>query len=76
MPNLKNHFSANGTVSNTTDEQVSTNERIVGRKAAEQGETVGDPGAQEVKPHRGKNGDNIILGPVLSDQHDLKKTKT
>lgn len=44
---------ANGTVNKTTGEQVSTNERIVCREAAEQDEAVGDPGAQEVKPHRG-----------------------
>lgn len=72
--NLKNNLSANGTINNTTDGQISTNERIVCRRAAEQKEALGDLGAQEVKPHRGKNGDQIILGPVLSDQHDLKKT--
>lgn len=60
MPSLKMNFSPYGkttaSISNRTDEQVSTNEKIVGGKAAEQDGAVGDLGAQEVKPHRGKNG--------------------
>lgn len=54
--NFSPYGKTTASISNRTDEQVSTSERIVGGKAAEQDGAVGDLGAQEVKPHRGKNG--------------------